>query len=57
MGIDSIENIQLELVESDFNGQILVYKKMNDPMTKFYDLNLLDFKNEIFNGKGKLNNF
>lgn len=54
MGIDSIENIQLELVESDFNGQILVYKKFINPMTKFFDLNLLDFKNEIYNGKGKL---
>ncbi|RNA28355.1 NACHT and WD repeat domain-containing 2-like [Brachionus plicatilis] len=54
MGIDSIENIQLELVESDFNGQILVYKKLLNPMTKFFDMNLQDFKYEIYNGKGKI---
>ncbi|CAF0731081.1 unnamed protein product [Brachionus calyciflorus] len=54
LGLENIDDMQLELVESDFNGQILVNKKINSPMTKIFDLNLLSFKNEIFTGKGKI---
>ncbi len=46
---------QFDLLESEFNGRILVYKSPNATCTKFYDIDLLEPVNDdVFTGKGKI---
>lgn len=52
MGINPDENLQLDLLESEHNGRILIAKNFNSSMTKFYDLDLLEPMNDVYAGKG-----
>ena len=47
------DDLQVDYIENNFYGKILVAKNLGSPMTKFFDLELLQAKNDILMGKGK----
>jgi hypothetical protein len=44
--------VQLDLLESNYNGRLVVFKSANATLTKFFDLDELEPAGEIFTGKG-----
>jgi hypothetical protein len=47
------DDLQVDYIEDNLHGKILVAKNLGSPMTKFFDLELLQAKNDILMGKGK----
>ena len=47
--------IDIEILESDFNGHILMAKNHKSNLAKFVDLDLLEEMNQISVGEGKYN--
>lgn len=54
IGINLNENTQLDLLESQFNGRMLISKALQSTMVKFFDLDLLEPMSDIFTGKGNV---
>ncbi len=53
MGLHMNDNLQVDLMENNFFGRILVAKNLSSQMAKFFDLDLMEAKNDVFVGKGK----
>jgi len=47
------DEIDIEILESDFNGHILMAKNHKSNLAKFVDLDLLEEMNQISVGEGK----
>ena len=54
-GLRASDGLQLDLVESDFNGKILLLKTSNSLNAKIFDLDLFERRDDIQIGKGYLN--
>ena len=53
-GIKASNGLQLDLVESDFNGKLLILKSSNSLQAKIFDLDIFEQRNDIQIGKGLL---
>lgn len=51
-GIKASNGLQLDLVESDFNGKILVLKSSNSLHAQIFDLDLFEQRSDVQIGKG-----
>ena len=52
LGVNVKENLQLDLLESEFNGKILILKNSNSLQAKVYDLDLMEQLSDIQTSKG-----
>ena len=52
LGVKVADGLQLDLLESEFNGKILVLKNSNSLHSKVFDLDLMELQNDILTGKG-----
>jgi hypothetical protein len=53
MGIEILDDLQMDLIGEDAKDQILVLKNSGSFMAKLYDVNLMESKNDVYMDKGR----